>query len=71
MFGKICLKSVGDIFFQYVICNQERDVVSQKKTTLKSMLGLNTVIILKRMRESIFSLKATNLQHVRLEMETR
>ena len=72
MFGKICLKSVGDIFFQYVICNQERDGVrKKKKKILKSMLGLNTVIILKRMRESIFSLKATNVQHVRLEMETR
>ena len=29
------------------------------------------LIILKRVRESIFSFKATNLQHVRLEMEKR
>ena len=56
MFGKICLKPVGDIFFQYVICNQERDGVRQKKKILKSMRGLNTVIILKRMRERVYFL---------------
>ena len=25
--GKICLKAIGDTFFQYVVCNQARDVV--------------------------------------------
>ena len=36
---------------------------------LRSELGLNTVKILKRVRESIFSFKAINLEHVRLEIE--
>ena len=27
IFGKICLKAVRDTFFQYVVCNQERDGV--------------------------------------------
>ena len=39
------------------------------KSTLRSVLGLITIIILKRVR--VFSFKATNLQHVRLEMEKR
>ena len=38
------------------------------KNTLQSVLGLITVVILERLRRSIF-FKATSLQHVRLEME--
>ena len=38
------------------------------KNVLRSVLGLNTVIILKRVRERV---KATNLKHIRLEMEKR
>ena len=30
IFGKICLKAVRDTFFQYVVCNQERDGVRYK-----------------------------------------
>ena len=41
------------------------------KSTLSAVLGLITIIILKRVRERVFSFKATNLQHVRLEMEKR
>ena len=25
IFGKICLKAIGDTSFQYVVCNQGRD----------------------------------------------
>ena len=31
IFGKICLKAVIDTFFQYVVCNQEKDGVRHKK----------------------------------------
>ena len=41
------------------------------ENTLRSVLGLITVIILKRVREGVVSFKAANLQHVRLEMEKR
>ena len=96
-FGKICLKTITDTFFQYVVCNQRRDglrhegkgedfifwcgMISNRRVRFKT-LGmsespililhrryLNNVIILKRVRESIFSFKAPNLQHVRLEIE--
>ena len=30
IFGNICLKVVRDTFFQYVVCNQERDGVRYK-----------------------------------------
>ena len=40
-----------------------------QKNILRSVLGLNTVIILEKLRECVFSFKATNLQHVRLEMK--
>ena len=39
------------------------------KNTLGSVLGLITVIILKRV--TVFSFKATNIQHVRLKMEMK
>ena len=102
-FGKICLKTIRDTFFQHVVCNQRRDGVRHKrkgedyifwwgvksnrrmrfkilgmskraswspiKNILWSVLGLNTVRIFTRVRESIFYFKATYLQHVRLEME--
>ena len=41
------------------------------KSTLRSVLGLITVMILKRVCERVFSFKATNLQNVRLEMKMR
>ena len=47
----------------------ESPILIPHKNFLRGALGLNTVIILKRVRESIFSFKTTNLQHVRLEME--
>ena len=78
IFGKICLKVLRDTFLQYVICNQGRDGVRHEekredslgmssililhKNIVGSVLGLNTVIILKRVRDSIFSFKATNLR---------
>ena len=39
------------------------------KNTLRSVLYLITVISLKRVREGAFYFKATNLQHVRINME--
>ena len=48
---------------------RESPILIPHKNILRSVLRLNTVTILKRVRESIFSFKATNLQHVRLEME--
>ena len=44
---------------------------SSIKNILRSVLGLDTVIILKRLKESIFSFEATYLQHVRLQLEKR
>ena len=42
---------------------------SHIKNISRRVLGLNTVMILKRLGKSRFSSKATNLQHVRLEMK--
>ena len=28
--GKICLKAIRDTFFQYVVCNQEREKVGHE-----------------------------------------
>ena len=29
-FGKICLKTIRDTFFQYMVCNQQRDAVKHE-----------------------------------------
>ena len=90
-FGKICLKTIRDTFFQYMVCNQQRDAVRHEgkwedwnfcggvtsngrvrfkilawmgralcwspiKTILRSVLGVNTVIIWKRVCERIYFL---------------
>ena len=44
---------------------------SPTKNTLRSVLGLVTVIILKRVLERVVAFKTINIQHVRLEMEKR
>ena len=44
----------------------ESSILILHKNILRSVLGLNTVIILKRVRDSIFSFKATNLRSCKI-----
>ena len=54
-FGKICLKPIGDTFFQYVVCNQGKDGVRNEGKGEDSIFwwGMTSN---RRMRFKIFSM---------------
>ena len=38
-FGKICLRAIGDTFFQYVVCDEGRDGLRQEGKWYYSIFG--------------------------------